>query len=163
MKKQELTKIALMGLTTGLLASSELAATFVSLPAHRPRTQMNLSLIADADKPGEGNLGYHLMNEDELLLELTSDGTKMYNNLTPEGKRLARVVASQRCNNTNECRGLASCKNDSHDCAGKNTCKGTTICAIGDKNLAVKLVSEKMAKKREQITDNTEKTHKTNK
>lgn len=103
----------------------------------------------DDDKdPNGGNLGYHLMTEDELLLELSDEGTKLYNSLTPEGKLLAREVASSRCNAANVCKGLNSCKTDENDCAGKGQCKGQGKCAIADKNLAVKLVAEKMAKKR---------------
>jgi len=150
MKKNELTKIALMGLTSSLFVSNNLGATQPATPAS---THAATSTKTKALDPNDGNLGYHLMNEDELLLELNDEGTKTYQHLTPEGKRLARVVASQRCNGTNECAGLASCKNDKHDCAGKNTCKGTSICAIGDKNLAVKLVSDKMAKKRLQLQE----------
>jgi hypothetical protein len=152
MKNKEFTKIALMGLASGLLISNELSAAGIM---YRPHSQTRLMLVAEALNPAEGNLGYHVMTEEELLLELNTEGAKDYENLTPEGKRLARVVASQRCNGTNECANLASCKTDKHECAGKNTCKGTTICAIGDKNLAIRLVKNKMAMKREQLTSAT--------
>lgn len=103
------------------------------------------------EDPNDGNLGYHLMTEDELLLELTENGKRIYNSLDAKGKELALKVASGRCDHTNECAGLNSCQTDNNDCAGKGECKGTGKCAIADKNLAVKLVYEKMAKKRTNI------------
>ena len=76
----------------------------------------------------------------------------MYKSLSPEGKKLALYAASQRCDHTNQCAGLNACQNDDHGCAGKGSCKGKGKCALADKNLAVKLVSDKMAKKRAQAS-----------
>ena len=101
-----------------------------------------------AADPSYGNMGYHLMTEDELLLELNDEGTKLYNSLDAEGKALAREVASARCNGTNKCSGLNACAGPNNACAGKGKCQGQTKCAFSDKNLAVKVVVEKMAKKR---------------
>lgn len=100
------------------------------------------------NNPNDQNIGYHLLTEDELLMELNSDGVKMYNSLTPEGKALARQVASARCQNTNACKGLNACQTPRNSCAGKGSCKGTGACAIADKNLAVKLVYDKMMKEK---------------
>lgn len=105
-----------------------------------------------SDDPNNGNMNYHLMTEDELLIELSDEGINTYKKLTPEGKALAREVASMRCNNTNPCRALNACKTSKNDCAGKGACQGQGKCAISDKNLAIKLVSEKMADKRENAT-----------
>lgn len=105
------------------------------------------SELAEKDK-SDGNVGYHVYTEDELLLELNDEGTKLYNSLTPEGKALARLVASQRCDHTNECAGLNACQSDKNKCAGQGACKGQGKCAFSDKNMAVKVVADKMAKKR---------------
>lgn len=102
----------------------------------------------DKDDKNDGNLGYHLMTEEELLLELNDEGIKLYNKLSPEGKELARYVASQRCNGTNKCKGLNACQTEKNECAGKGSCEGLGKCAFSDKNLAVKVVSDKMAQKR---------------
>lgn len=96
----------------------------------------------------QSNMKYHLMTEQELLLELNADGVKMYNSLDDQGKALARRVASMMCAGTNECKGLNGCMTDKNSCAGKGACKGQGKCAISDKNLAVKLVYDKMAGKR---------------
>jgi hypothetical protein len=98
--------------------------------------------------PNDGNLGYHMMTEQELMLELNPEGVRMYKSLSPEGKALALQVASMRCNASNSCRGLNACKTDKNDCAGQGQCKGQGKCAIADKNLAVKLVYKKMQEKR---------------
>jgi hypothetical protein len=100
------------------------------------------------NNPNDGNMRYHLMTEQELLLELNADGTRMYNSLDDQGKVLARKVASMMCQATNECKGLNGCMTDKNSCAGKGDCKGRGKCAISDKNLAVKLVYDKMASKR---------------
>ncbi|MCE5319182.1 MAG: hypothetical protein LLG04_17695 [Parachlamydia sp.] len=98
--------------------------------------------------PNQSNMKYHLMTEQELMLELNSDGVRMYNSLDDQGKALARRVASMMCAGTNECKGLNGCMTDKNSCAGKGACKGKGKCAISDKNLAVKLVYDKMAAKR---------------
>ncbi len=96
----------------------------------------------------DGNLGYHLMTEDELMVELNNDGTHLYKSLNSNGKNLALQVASSRCQGTNECKGLNACKTEEHDCAGKGSCKGQGKCAMADKNLAVQLVYQKMGARR---------------
>lgn len=101
----------------------------------------------DSD-PNQGNMHYHLMTEQELLIELNTDGVRMYNSLDDEGKALARRVASMMCQGTNECKGLNGCMTDKNTCAGKGDCRGKGKCALSDKNLAVKLVYDKMAAKR---------------
>lgn len=107
---------------------------------------------AKVNDPSHGNMGYKLMTEDDLSLELNADGWKLFQSLTPEGKQLALEVASRRCGQTNSCKGLNACATDKNSCAGKGSCKGETKCAIGDKNLAVRLVAKKMAEKRDNLT-----------
>lgn len=141
MKKDTYAKLALMGLISGTLASPLDAAT----PSHAKSTDKPASIDYN-----DSNLGYHLMTEDDLLLELNDEGYKQYMSLSPEGKALAREVASGRCDHTNQCKGLNACATDKNDCAGKGECKGQGKCSLSDKNLAVKLVAKKMAEKRTQ-------------
>lgn len=137
MKRKDIKKLALLGIISGLCtASLSEAAT-------------NKNDNADKENSAtDENEGYYLMSEEELLTNLNSSTKKIYEGLSPEGKMLAREVASQRCNGTNKCKGLNACKTAKNDCAGKGRCKGTTKCAFADKNLAVKLVAKKMAEKR---------------
>lgn len=102
--------------------------------------------------PNDGNMNYHLMTEEELLLELNDDGLRMYKSLNAEGKALALKVASGMCAASNQCQGLNACKSEQNACAGKGDCAGKGICALSDKNLAVKLVYDKMHEKRQNLT-----------
>lgn len=92
-----------------------------------------------------------MMTEEELLTELNDEGYKTYQQLGPEGKELARQVASMRCNGTNACKGLNACSTDKNKCAGQGACKGQGKCGISDKNLAVKIAAKKMAEKRSEL------------
>lgn len=153
MKKHDLKKLALLGLISGAMLSKDpLAAATAQKPqAAKPAAQTQTTpnaVDAEIKANNESNMNYHLMTEDELLLELSPEGEADYNSLTPEGKKMALRVASQMCNGTNECKGLNACKTDNNDCAGKGACKGQGKCAFSDKNLAVKVVKEKMKAKR---------------
>ena len=179
MKKRDLKKLAIAGLTSGLFIT-QLADLQANQSQHEQTNQYFAKghcgakcsgIIADNDKtktaspladpattspssttsdPNSQNLGYHVMSEKELLMELNDEGTKTYNSLDDKGKNLARLVASQRCQGSNECKGLNACKTDRNECAGKGDCKAKSKCALSDKNLAVKLVAKKMADKRNQ-------------
>ncbi|MBA3971309.1 MAG: hypothetical protein H0X46_04075 [Bacteroidetes bacterium] len=150
MKKHNFKKIALLGVSVGLL-NGQIVAAEKSAPKNL--SQDNTVSPADTTKttsdtttidPAGGNMNYHLMTEEELLLELNEEGTALYKQLSPQGKALALHTASQMCAGGNQCKGLGACADDKHDCAGKNSCEGKGKCAIADKNLAVKLVSKKM-------------------
>lgn len=142
MKKRDLKKLALMGLSSGILVANQ------AIAKEEPKTPPTTDNKAVPKNRNDENSTYHLMTEDELLLELDDEGIRMYNSLTPEGKALAREVASVKCNQSNPCKGLNACKTDTHECAGKGSCKNTNKCAPSDPNLAVKLVYDKMADKR---------------
>lgn len=139
MKKNSLKKLAFIGIASGLCAIQTISAA---------EAAAKKSITTAEVDPNDGNLGYHLMTEQELFDELNDDGLKLYNSLTPDGKSVAREIASQRCNGTNECKGRNSCKTEKNGCAGKGACKGQSKCAVADKNLAVKLASNVMAEKR---------------
>lgn len=136
MNKKDLKKLALLGIFSGIA---------ITQPAQAEEYQ------SEFDQ--EGNRGYHLFTEDELMLELNAKHARIYMSLSPEGKELARKVASQRCQNTNYCKGLNACKTDKNECAGRGDCKGTSKCGFADKNLAVKVVANKMADKRKSLTN----------
>ncbi|MGK5594586.1 MAG: hypothetical protein ACSNEK_04425 [Parachlamydiaceae bacterium] len=136
MKKQPLKSLALLGLVGGLLAIDRVEATQAIL-----ETTTSTSSV---------NTNQELMSEEELLKELNDEGKRTYNSLDAEGKLLARKVASQICSSYNECKGLNRCRTEKNACKGQGSCKGQSTCSIDDKNDAVKLVADKMAKKRAQ-------------
>lgn len=142
MQKRTFVKLAVLGILCGSLSHPLLSA------ADKEAAKNNTNDLLSTE---DGNMGYHLMTEDELLLELDTDTAKIYQGLSPENKQLALKVASARCNGTNECAGLNACKTDKNDCAGQGKCKGLGKCAFSDKNLAVKAVAKKVADKRAKL------------
>lgn len=163
MKKKKLKKLALLGISSGIALSQTVQAnekpeslthTTLILAANTSKsTTVPSNTTNTSDNANEGNLGYHLMTEDELMLELNAEGQRMYNALDAKNKQLALQVASGRCANTNFCQGLNACKTDKNNCAGQAACKGNGKCGIADKNLAVRLVYNKMMKKRTAINN----------
>lgn len=147
MEKQNFVKMAALGLSSGLLIATQIEG---SLFAGEQPAGSNDTKDFSYEKD-QGNLGYHLLSEDELLGELNEKGEKLYTSLSPEGKELARKVASQRCNGTNACKGLNACQTEEHACGGHGSCKGQGKCGFSDKNLAVKVAAMKMAEKRQQL------------
>lgn len=145
MKKHSFKQAAFVGITAGALLTQ-------TLDAAEAKTKTAASATENTD-PNAGNMGYHLMTEEELLLELNDEGYKLYMSLTPEGKALAREVASTRCNGSNACKGLNACATDKNKCLGQGACKGQGKCAMSDKNLAVKVVAKKMAAERNKALD----------
>jgi hypothetical protein len=143
MKKNSFKNLACLGIASGLCVVQSMDAAVVDAKAKATDPKAK-----EAYDPNSQNLGYHLYTEEELLTELNDEGSKLYMSLTPEGKQVAREIASQLCNGTNGCKGRGACKTEKHDCAGKNACKGESKCAVSDKNLAVQLASKIMAEKR---------------
>ncbi len=142
MKRKFLKNAAIFGIASGLMLLDKAGAA--------EDLKSKPSAITTPSDPNAGNLGYHLMTEDELVNELNDDGYKLYMSMDEEGKALARKVASARCDHTNECKGLNACATDKHGCAGQGDCKHTGKCGMSDKNLAVKIVYKKMQEKRNQ-------------
>ena len=84
------------------------------------------------------------LTEADLKAKLNADTKKVYESLSPEGKKLALKLANQGCKGQNECKGQNACKSESNaTCAGKGGCKGTSAGKFTDKNLAVKVAAMK--------------------
>ncbi len=138
-QKKNLHKKMIAGLTVGIILAH------ANLKAGDAKEYPDLMQLA-ADSGG--NITYHLMTPDELMLELTNDGAKVFNSLSPEGQQLALKIASRSCDGTNDCKGQNACRTKDNECAGKGQCKGKTKCAVSDKNMAVRLAAKIMAEKR---------------
>ncbi len=156
MRKKDMKKLALLGLTAGFLTSASAdAADKTSTTSSTTATKDTCpggKCPGDKSKdPNSENVGYHLMTEDELMENLNAKSRKIYEGLDAEGKALVLKVASQRCNGTNDCKGLNACQTEKNDCAGKGECKGKSKCAFADKNLVVKIVAKKMEEKRAKL------------
>lgn len=149
MKRLHLTPLIVAGITSGMLAVQ------IHVLANKDKnTDPPTSDFMELVSSSSGNITYHLMTEDELLLELNEEGAYLYHTLSPQGKELALKIASRSCNNTNDCAGQNACRTAKNKCAGQGECKGTTICAFSDKNLAIKVAAKKMPEKRNQALGN---------
>lgn len=129
MKKSDLKKLALLGLTAGLVCSCSEAG-------------------GENSKNGTSSHAT-ILTEQELVNKLDDNGKRLFSSLSPEGKSLALQLASQSCKGQNTCAGLNSCKTSEHSCAGQGGCKGTSPGPFKDKNEAVKVAAKKMAEKRQ--------------
>jgi hypothetical protein len=140
MKKPDLKSLALMGITGGLILSSQgNAADYQTTGTHNQHATAN-----NAEKHRE-------MSESELMEKLDANHKAMYKEMTPEGKKMALKLANQSCAGTNECKGLNACKTDNNACAGKGGCKGQSKCSFKDKNKAVDTANQHMQQKRTEM------------
>lgn len=165
MKKRDLKKLALLGITSGIVLSSQ-----AILKADQGNSETNIlsGLIAEScGKRGcnhfseiptryisdlEDNIKYdnfaQLLTENQLLSQLNELSKQMYKNMTPEGKTLALKLASRSCQGNNECKGQNACMSEKNACYGRSSCKGTSKCTFKDKNLAIKVAAQQQAEKR---------------
>lgn len=146
MKKNDLRQLALLGLAGGaLLLTPSKTEAALSTPAEKQEVKAANIDFSAADRD------YHKMSEKELTDVLDAQGKKLYDELSAEGKKLAIEVASTKCSSYNTCKGLNACATEKNTCAGKGACKGQSKCAFMDKNMAVKVVYDKMQNKRAEI------------
>src|SRR3989338_8838720 len=96
--KNDFAKLALMGLTSGVLILNSGGQKKLSAAELTPSSEKTSPANEDSEDSGysndNGNIGYHVFTEEELLDELNSEGEKLYQSLNEEGKKLAREVAS---------------------------------------------------------------------
>lgn len=130
-KKQLVTRLALLGVTAGI--------GFGCQSSDAGQSEMHTQ---------ESN---GILTEEELLSQLSDKSKVLYENLSPEGKKLARKLSSQNCRGQNACKGLNACKTSSNECAGRGACKGQSPGPFHNKNLAVQVAAQKMTEKREKV------------
>ena len=132
-KSKTLTKLAYMGLASGLVAAC--------------------GTNEGHDHPnGSHNEEAALMTEAELLSKLNARSRALYDSMDEEGKDLARQIASHSCKGQNACKGLNTCKSEQNACAGKGGCGGESTCKA-EPDLAVKIAAQHMAEQREEALD----------
>lgn len=128
-KKSHLKKLALLGLIGGMAVTATACETSGSPHDKNVTEQKQLT-------------------ESDLAAQLSPEGKRIYQNLDPEGKKLALQLANQSCKGKNTCKGLNACKTADNSCAGEGGCKGTSPGPFKDKNDAVKVAASYLAKKR---------------
>lgn len=100
MKKRDLKKLALMGLTSGMLVATQAAVH-----------------AEDQENPTVA------VSETQLLSQLSTEGQELYQNLDEEGQLLARLVVGRGCGCSQENQGKLY-KGGAHGC-GKSSCGGS--------------------------------------
>lgn len=133
-KNNNLKKIALLGLTGGIL----LAATGCEQQRSGGGTT-------------QSSVSQKQMSAAELYAVLTPEERQEYDSLDSKGKKLALELANQSCKGQNSCKGLNSCKSSENSCKGQGGCKGKSQGPFADKNDAVKVAAKHMAEKRQNL------------
>lgn len=133
MKKRDLAKLALLGISAGL--------------------------IATGCQQGGGKSGNKGAAAEE---QMTSDMQTFYSSLSPSAQKkfmeldaqhrmMAMEMVKGSCNGKNNCKGMGGCATQSHACAGQNGCKGQGGAPIKDANKAVEVQYKNQTKQRQNM------------
>jgi hypothetical protein len=132
MKGKDLTTLALMGLTSGLMMSCQGENGTKDAPETKlQQTQMS-------------------PDEQAFYRQLNAWGKKNFERMNSEQRLMVMKAAKAGCHGRNDCKGLGNCKTDKNSCAGNNDCKGEGGCAASP-NKAVELVKKQMESKRSKM------------
>jgi hypothetical protein len=153
MNKKELTRLAMIGATAGIILSQAAFAETAGIPAKATLLSAGCAKCAAATADKEKNdQPKKIQNGEELVNKLNANGKEIYEKLDQQHRDLALKLANQDCNGKNECKGMGGC--NSAEKSGKNECKGMSKCNafIKDPNFAVKVAAQKMLEKRANAT-----------
>ncbi len=142
MKKCNFKQLALVGVTGAIFLTSQANAQGYGAPVEtKALEEVKGSEVKKEVKKGP-------LTETQLLEVLNDEAKETFMSLSPEGKTLALKLANQTCKGANDCKGLNACKTLKNACAGQGLCKGQSKCGFEDKNQAVPIAADHMAKKR---------------
>ncbi|MBS0622166.1 MAG: hypothetical protein JSR80_04320 [Verrucomicrobia bacterium] len=127
MKKNNLTKLALMGLSCGLIIGCQ--------PAQGEASEESNSLMEQSQMTPQEQDFYNKLNE---------EGKKTFSQMSSDKRLKTMQVAQTTCKGKNSCKGLGGCKTTQHACKGQNSCKGQGGGPVKDPNDAVMMVNKQM-------------------
>lgn len=131
MKKRDLAKLAMLGISAGLFAGGcQQKAT--GNGSSNSRNEMRAEMSSDMQA---------------FYASLSADAKKKFNELDAQHKMMAMEMANQRCNGQNKCAGMGGCGTADHACAGKNSCKGQGGAPVKNPNKAVEVQYKNQMKK----------------
>ena len=170
MKKNELKKLALMGLTGGLLFTMHTEASAQGYwwqqstrSSYQQEESGNQRMMQQKQQRQQRQHQNNMenspsrteqMTEQELLSQLNQQGRALYQSLDPKGKTLTLQLANQTCEGQNKCEGLNSCESDENGCSGEGGCKGQSPGPFKDKNQAVEVAAKHLAQERQEASKN---------
>jgi hypothetical protein len=164
MKKQDLKKLALLGLAGGALVAAQAEA--VPQTPQRTGRQIAQTCSGPGGCPGTTNSNSNpgtqapkanavapAKTNGNFVSELNPEAKSMYDSMDAEGKALVQKLAEQTCAGQNDCKGLNSCKSDKNSCQGQGACQGQSKGPFKDKNQAVKVANQHMQQKRAKMNN----------
>ncbi len=110
MKKSDLAKLALFGISAGLVAGG-------------CQQKANKNESHDAKKNGN-NAEQSAQDMESFKASLSPEAKKQFDELDAKHKMMAVEMANQECKGKNKCSGIGGCATKDNSCAGKNSCKG---------------------------------------
>lgn len=135
MKKRDLTALAMIGISAGLVAGG----CQQNSKSKRSNTKVSAAEQLSPDMQA-------------FYAALTPEAKKKFMDLDAQHKMMAVEMANQRCNGQNSCSGMGGCATSKHSCAGQNSCKGQGGSPVKEPTKAVTI----------QYKNQMEQRHKTN-
>ncbi len=120
MKKNDLAKLAMIGISAGLMVGG----------CQQKNGPDRNKASADEQMSPDMQSYYN---------SLSSDAQKKFMELDAQHKMMAVEMAHQSCKGQNKCAGMGGCGTVDHKCAGQNSCKGQGGNPVKDASKAVEV------------------------
>ncbi len=122
MKKKDLVKLAMVGMSAGIL-----------MTGCQSKKGSSKQSYLSADEPVSAD-------QQKFFSSLFSASQSKYQQLDSQHRQMAKQMTEQSCKGQNQCKSLGGCKSAQNNCAGLNGCKGQSGGnPIKDPNKAVEL------------------------
>jgi len=134
MKKIDLTSLAMIGISAGLVVGG----------------CQNNHKHNDRDH-NQSNGEQMSPDMQAFYASLSSKGQKEFEELDAQHKMMAVEMANQECNGKNSCKEMGGCATADNACAGKNDCKGKGGPPVKDPNQAVEVQYKNQMQQRQEM------------
>jgi hypothetical protein len=135
MKKRDLAKLAMLGISAGLI---------VGVFEKRGGTGTPGQALADEQMSSDMQAFYN---------SLSPEAQQKFNQLDAQHKMMAVEMAHQNCSGKNKCAGMGGCSTAQHACAGQNGCKGQGGSPVKDANKAVDIQYQNQTNQRQNLNN----------
>lgn len=135
MKKRDLAKLALLGISAGLMATGCQQGGKSGNKTAAAEEKMNSDMQA-------------------FYSSLSPSAQQKFIELDAQHRMMAMEMIQSACKGKNSCKGMGGCGTQTHACAGKNSCKGQGGARIQDPNKAVEVQFKNQMQQRQQMQNN---------